>query len=143
MLETVLASGYHSTFTGLYALLLLVFVQAVVASVAHRMQSKYIPGVVDEKLGHESFVFRSHRTFMNSLENVPLMALLVLVAVLTGFDANTLCTLVWVYVAARFVHMLLYYKIATEKNPSPRSYFFMIGFVAQLVLFIMLGLHII
>jgi uncharacterized MAPEG superfamily protein len=135
----LLTQNYSSTFLGLYILLLMVFIQAIVASGAHRMQEKYIPGIVDEKLSHESFVFRSNRTFLNSLENVPFMFGLVILAVLTGFDAHSLTCLVWIYVIARFVHMILYYKIATEKNPSPRSYFFMIGFLVQLVLFVMLG----
>jgi hypothetical protein len=37
--------------------------------------------------------------------------------------------------------MALYYMIATEKNPSPRSYFFMIGLVSNLVLIVMLAVH--
>lgn len=35
--------------------------------------------------------------------------------------------------------MLLYYKISTEKNPSPRSYFFALGLLATLVLLIGTG----
>ena len=53
-----------------WALLLIVatmLVQSLVATGAHRKQSKYVPGVVDEALGHDSFVFRSHRTFIIQL----------------------------------------------------------------------------
>jgi glutathione S-transferase len=56
-------------------------------------------------------------------------------------DAYWLGILVWIYAISRILHMALYYVIATESNPSPRSYFFMVGFVANLVLLIMLGLH--
>jgi hypothetical protein len=64
-----------------------------------------------------------------------------LLGMLVGMDAYWLGMLVWVYAIARVLHMALYYVVATEANPSPRSYFFMVGFIANLVLLIMLGLH--
>nr|WP_321461412.1 MAPEG family protein [uncultured Cohaesibacter sp.] len=131
---------YGSSFLALYLLLVMVFVQALVASVAHRAQKSYVPGIVDEKLGPESFVFRSHRTFMNSLENVPFMIALVLLAVFTGFDAWWLALLSWVYVLCRLAHMVIYYLMATRKNPSLRSYFYLLALLAQLVLMVMLGI---
>jgi hypothetical protein len=30
--------------------------------------------------------------------------------------------------------MVLYYSISTEKNPSPRSYFYLIALVANIIL---------
>ncbi len=92
-------------------------------------------------LSHESFVFRSHRTFINSQENLLLMLGTVTVAIAVGMDAAWVAGCVWVYAIARLVHMVLYYIIATEKNPSPRSYFYMIGFVANFVLLVQLGMH--
>jgi len=62
-------------------------------------------------------------------------------AMLVGMDAYWLGLLVWVYAIARLLHMALYYVIATEKNPSPRSYFYMVGNVATLVLLVQLGQH--
>ena len=132
---------YFATFLGVYLLLLMVLVQGLVASFAHRAQSSYTPGIVDETLGPESFVFRSHRTLMNSIENVPFMLGLVFLAVLAGFAPATLAIIVWVYCAARLAHMVTYYLVATRKNPSLRSYFFMIGLLAQIVLFALLGVH--
>jgi uncharacterized MAPEG superfamily protein len=49
--------------------------------------------------------------------------------------------LVWVYAIARIIHMALYYVVATEANPSPRSYFYIVGFVANMVVLVMLGVH--
>lgn len=132
---------YSAALLGVYLMLLTVFVQSFVASVAHRKQKHYIPGIVDEKLGHESFVFRSHRTFMNSLENVPFMFATVVLAILCGVNAVGLAISVWIYALARIVHMILYYKIATEKNPSPRSYFFIVALLAQIGLLITIGIH--
>ena len=43
----------------------------------------------------------------------------------------------------RIIHMLLYYYIATEKNPSPRSYFYGFGLIATLYLLVDLGIFLI
>ncbi|MDC2890303.1 MAPEG family protein [Psychrosphaera algicola] len=90
--------------------------------------------MVSAELDHFSFVFRSNRTFLNSLENVPLFVLSVLVACLVGVNAEHLLTVTVIFFVARLVHMVLFYAIATNKNPSPRSYFYMIGLFAQLYL---------
>jgi uncharacterized MAPEG superfamily protein len=134
-------ASYSFAILGLWLILVTVFVQAMVASFAHRKQKHYVPGIVNDKLSHESFVFRSHRTFLNSHENLLMMFGSALLGMLVGMDAYWLGMLVWVYAIARVSHMALYYALATETNPSPRTYFFMVGFIANLVLLIMLGLH--
>lgn len=131
---------YHTTLSGLWLVLATISVQALVAVGAHRRQKKVIPGIVDPQLGHESFVFRSDRTFRNSLENIIPFFGLSLLAILAGFDAGRLAIVVWVFALARLVHMVLYYRIATEVNPSPRSYFYLIGVIATLYLIVDLGL---
>ncbi len=130
---------YSSALVGIWIILLTVFIQSMVASIAHRRQKHYVPGIVDDKLSHESFVFRSHRTLINSLENLLLMLGTVVVAMLAGVEASWVAGTVWVYALARLAHMWLYYVIATEKNPSPRSYFYAIGMLANLVLLVKLG----
>jgi uncharacterized MAPEG superfamily protein len=128
----------------LWAVLLIVFTvlcQSLIATGAHRRQKKYVPGVVDENLGHASFVFRSHRTFQNSLENAPLMLFTGLIGILSGLSPTGLAVVLWIFAAARIAHMLLYYKIATERNPSPRSYFYAIALLSNLVLVAMIALH--
>ena len=125
---------YTTSLIGLWLVLTTITLQAIIASGAHRRQSKMVPGIVDPALSHDSFVFRSDRTFRNSLENiVPFFGLSVL-AMLAGFSAERLAIVVWVYALARLFHMILYYRIATEKNPSPRSYFYMVGLLATFYL---------
>ena len=146
MTELTLATlfdAYHSTFLGLWLIFATLVFQALAASVSHRKQTHYIPGIVDEKLGHESIVFRTHRTFQNSLENLLMMIGPVFIAILTGMDSTSLAALVWIYAIARIIHMVLYYRIATEKNPSPRSYFYVIGLFANIVLLGMLAVHLV
>ena len=125
---------YTTSLIGLWLMLTTITLQAVIATGAHRRQSKMLPGIVDPALSHDSFVFRSDRTFRNSLENImPFFGLSVL-AMLAGFNAERLAIVVWVYALARLFHMILYYRIATEKNPSPRSYFYMVGLLATFYL---------
>ena len=125
---------YTTSLIGLWLVLTTITLQAVIATGAHRRQSKMVPGIVDPALSHDSFVFRSDRTFRNSLENIaPFFGLSVL-AMIAGFSPDRLAIVIWVYALARLLHMILYYRIATEKNPSPRSYFYMIGLLATFYL---------
>ncbi len=132
---------YNLAIWGLWFILTLLFIQSFIATIAHRKQSEYVPGVIDVKLGHTSFVFRSHRTHQNSLDNLPLILFPSLLAIMIGFDPTTLAIIVWIYAIARLLHMVLYYVIATEKNPSPRSYFYIIGWLDCGVLLVMLAMH--
>ncbi len=125
---------YMCALLALWVVIVTIMAQAMIASIAHRRQGKYIPGIVDAHLGHESFVFRSDRAFRNSLENIVPFVTLAIMAMMLGLDAGRLEVIIWVYAAARIVHSLLYYVIATEKNPSPRSYFYIIALGANLVL---------
>ena len=136
-------SDYVTALFGLWVILITVMVQAIVASVAHRRQDHYVPGIVDPNLGHESFVFRSDRTLKNSLENLILMLATSLLAILTQVDVAWVTWCIWVYALARIMHMWLYYKISTEKNPSPRSYFYLIGLLASIVLLMKTGLQLV
>jgi uncharacterized MAPEG superfamily protein len=76
---------------------------------------------------------------MNSLENYPLMLGTVFLAFFIGVSAFWTGIFIWIFAIARLIHMVLYYAIATEKNPSPRSYFFMIGLAANVALLILCG----
>ena len=134
---------YALSLVGLWLILTTITLQAIIATGAHRRQSKMVPGIIDPALSHDSFVFRSDRTFRNSMENIaPFFGLSVL-AMLAGFSPDRLAIAVWVYALARLLHMILYYRIATEKNPSPRSYFYAIGLLTTIYLIGDLGLFVI
>src|SRR5690606_4210733 len=107
----------HLAFSGLVIILLTRLVQWFVASKPKASQAGAIPGKIAENLSHDSFVFRAHRTFMNSLENMPLMLGTTFMAILIGANALWTGVFVWIFALARIVHMALYYRIATEKNP--------------------------
>ena len=132
---------YQSSLIGLWLILATIMTQAMVAIRVHRAQKGgYTPGVIKPELGQSSFVFRAHRTFQNSMENIVPILGLAFIAIFAGYSAFKLSIIVWVYAIARIAHMILYYRIATEKNPSPRSIPFIIGFFANLYLMIDLGI---
>ncbi len=130
---------YQSAFVGLWIILTTVIIQAIVLIHSHRRHKGYKVGVMDSSLGQESFLFRSYRAFWNSMENIVPMFGMALIAILIGYDAETLNVIVWIYAISRIIHMFLYYFIATDKNPSIRSIFWAIGFFANLYLMIDLG----
>ncbi|QJR81560.1 MAPEG family protein [Alteromonas pelagimontana] len=132
---------YNLSIWGLWLILLTVFAQGFVAALAHRKQANPVPGKMDESLGHESFIFRSYRTQQNSLENLAVFVIPALLAMFIGVAPDTLAIVVWVYAIARLFHMALYYAIATNKNPSARSYFYLIGWLANLALFVIVALQ--
>ena len=132
---------YNSSLLGIWLILATIIVQAMVAVRVHRRQSGgYSPGVIKSELGQSSIVFRAHRTFQNSLENIIPVLGMAIIAMLSGYGAFKLSIIIWVYAISRIIHMILYYKIATNKNPSPRSIFWAIGFLASFYLMIDLGM---
>ena len=132
---------YQSVFLGLWLILATIIVQAMVAIRVHRRQKGgYKVGVIKPELGQSSIVFRAHRAFQNSLENITPLLGMAIIAALIGYSSFKLSITVWVYAIARIIHMILYYKIATDKNPSPRSIFWAVGFLTNFYLMIDLGI---
>lgn len=125
---------YHSSLLAILIIIVTAIIQSLVAMKVKASRPGAIPGKIDPQLGHESFVYRAHRTFMNTLENTPMMLATGFLAILSGTDPHWTALLLWIYAVSRILHMILYYAIATEKNPSPRSFPFLAGFIANVVL---------
>ena len=134
---------YQITFIGLWLILTTIVVQAIIMVGAHRAEKDYKVGKIDPDLGQESFFFRSHRAFWNSLENIIPFLGMSFIAILSDYSAFKLGIVVWIYAISRIIHMLLYYYIATEKNPSPRSYFYGFGLLSTIYLVVDLLIHLI
>lgn len=134
---------YQHVYTGLWLILSTIIIQAIILIRAHRRYKGYKVGVMDASLGQDSFLFRAYRTFWNSLENIVPILGMTIIAILAGYDANGLMIIVWIYAISRIIHMLLYYMVATDKNPSIRSIFYIIGFIANLYLMVDLGIFLI
>lgn len=134
---------YSTAFLGLLVYLLTLVAQALIAASTKASQKGAVPGKMDPSLSHSSFVYRSNRTFMNSLENFPAFIGAAFLAIFVGADAFWVGTLIWVFAVSRIIHMVLYYVIATEKNPSPRSLFYMSALLANIALLVFCGLALI
>ena len=134
---------YQSSLIALWFILVTIVVQAMVLIHLHRKQPNYKVGVIDPSLGQESLFFRAYRTFWNSMENIVPVLGMALIALVSGYSATKLSIVLWTYAIARVFHMILYYMVSTDKNPSVRSIFFSIGFLAMFYLLIDLGLYLI
>ena len=130
---------YTAAYWGIFLIISTVVIQGIIAAASKASQTGAIPGKIDESLSHASFVFRSNRTFMNSLENFPAMIGASFLAVLVGANVFWTGVLILVFAMSRIIHMILYYLISTEKNPSPRSYFFIAGLVSNIALLALCG----
>ena len=136
---------YQTVFIGLWVILATIVFQAMVMVGADkkRLEKGYKIGVIDSSLGQKSFLFRSYRTFWNSLENIVPILGMSIVAILAGYSAFKLSIVIWIYAISRIIHMILYYFIATEKNPSPRSLFWVLGLLATIYLVVDFGIFLI
>jgi uncharacterized MAPEG superfamily protein len=126
--------SYSVAFFGILTIILTVVVQSLVAAKSKASQPGAIPGKIDSSLSHSSFVFRSNRTFANSLENTTVMLGASFLAILVGANVFWTGIIIWVMAISRIIHMILYYSISTEKNPSSRSYFYLMALVANIIL---------
>ena len=132
---------YQHVYTGLWLILSTIIIQAIILIRAHRRYKGYKVGVMDASLGQDSFLFRAYRTFWNSLENiVPLFGMAV-IAMMSGYSPQKLSVVIWIYAVVRIIHMTLYYRIATDQNPSIRSLFWATGFIANMYLMVDLGIY--
>jgi len=120
----MLLNEYYCALLGFFAYLILLFIQWLISSIVKAIQLGAIPGKIDSSLSHSSFVFRSHRAFHNTLENSPLIMGAFILAIFLRIHEFWLALFIWAYFGARVVHMLCYYFIATEKNNTIRSWFF-------------------
>lgn len=131
---------YTLAFWGVLIIISTVIIQGIIAATSKASQPGAIPGKIDESLSHSSFVFRANRTFMNSLENLTAFLGTAFLAIFVSADAFWTGVFIMVFALSRIIHMILYYMISTEKNPSPRSYFFLIGLASNIALLVLCGL---
>lgn len=131
-------SHYSGSIFWLGILISMVMVQWLVASFGKAGQPGAIPGMAPaQERAHKSFVFRAWRTHQNSIENIGTMLGAGIFAIFAGANPVWTQVCIAIMVIARFAHMVLYYAIATNKNPSPRTWFFMLSWFANWALIIL------
>jgi uncharacterized MAPEG superfamily protein len=127
-----MANEYALTIWGLVIIIATLLLQSFIAAIVKAKQPGAVPGKMSTEISHESFVFRSNRCIANSLENALMMLSTVFLAIFANANPKWIGMYTLAYALARIGHMVLYYMIATEKNPSPRSYFYLLGFLANI-----------
>ncbi|HAG52588.1 MAG TPA: hypothetical protein DCL21_02260 [Alphaproteobacteria bacterium] len=133
---------YMLTFLGLWLIILTIMAQHIVATVAHRKQKIFIPGVIDVNLDSKSFVFRSDRVFKNSLENIIQFIVPVFLAFILGVNNIYLAILVWLFAGARIGHMCFYYIQSRGQKFKIKRYFYLFGLFINIVLMMVIFLKI-
>lgn len=129
-------ADYRVSLLAIALLLVVVFVQWLVSSGRKAREEGAIPGTPPKTQDHHNFTFRAWRTHQNTLENLGTMLGAAFLAILAGASPLVVAWLSWIMVLARVIHMVLFYAIATNKNPSPRSYFFMLAWLANIALLV-------
>ena len=88
---------YQSSLIGIWVILTTIMIQAMVAIRFHRGQrGGYKPGIIKPELNQSSIVFRSYRTFQNSLENIVPILGMTFLAMFAGYSSFKLAIIVWV-----------------------------------------------
>lgn len=112
---------YLSAYWGIFIIILTLIIQGFVAAASKGTQPGAIPGKIDETFSHSSFVCRSNRTLMSSLENMPAMLGVSFLVILAGAKVFWTGLLIWVFAGVRLMHVILYYVTSTEKITAPEA----------------------
>lgn len=95
-------------------------------------------------LDDDNLLYRIDRIHLNTVEALPPFAVPALLAMMAGIRPVTLATLVWVYVAIRFIHLAVYLRGGkAAKGGSLRTVLYVSGALVTIVLIAMTTLAII
>ncbi len=125
--------AYQPALLALTILCLAVLVQSFLAGVIGLGKSDEEPGR-PLKGGHGDFSFRTLRTYANSVENLAVFGLIVLLAMFAGASASWVNWLVGSHVAFRLAYWAVYYSGAGKIAGGPRTILYVLGWFANLVL---------
>ncbi|UCI24884.1 MAPEG family protein [Mesorhizobium sp. B2-8-5] len=101
---------------------------------ADKLSGPVIPADDDNSL------YRIDRVHMNSVEALAPFVVPVLLAMMVGVEPVTLAVLVWVHLAIRLVHMVIYLRGGNAaKGGSVRTILYVSGALVTLVLILVTG----
>lgn len=126
-------SAYHATLLWMALLCLAVLVQSFLAGAIGLGKSEEVPGM-PLKGSHQDFSFRTLRTYANSVENLPVFAITVVLAILAGVTASWVNGLVAVHVILRLAYWVIYYRGVGKVGGGPRTMAYAAAWFVNLVL---------
>lgn len=107
----------------------MVCMQSFISSYYKFVVGKHKPGEII-KADHSNIVYRLVRSFENSIENLGILTLSVVLALLVQINPIWFNALIAIYFVARIIHWISYI-LGNQKIRSP---FFMIGFFSNVAL---------
>ena len=124
---------YQPSFLALALLCMAVLIQSFLSAPLAFVNEEQIPGMPLNG-GHDLLSFRVLRTYANSVENLPVFGLAVLLAIILGVSAVMVNWLAAIHVAFRFAFWMAYYCGIGRIAGGPRTLFYVGGLLANIVL---------
>ncbi|MFD0916361.1 MAPEG family protein [Pseudahrensia aquimaris] len=127
-------AAYSPSFVACAVLVLAVIIQgfltgALALAPGHQLAGRPL------KNGQEDRSFRVMRTYANSTENLPMLTLALVLAIVASVPAVAVNWIVGLHVAARLAHWAIYYSgIGKEGEAGPRTIAYVIGLLLNLAL---------
>ena len=131
MLESVLP--YSTALLCLIVLVLVVCIQSFTSTFINLLKREGTPGKIIEG-NHEESHWRVYRVHQNSVENFSPFAATVITGVLVGASAGWINILAIVHLIARLAHWVIYAKGIGPVASGPRTISYVIGFVSNIVM---------
>jgi len=131
MLEAV--QPYSTALLCLMVLVLAVSAQSFISTFVNLLKREGTPGKIVEG-DHDQSHWRIYRCHQNSVENFGPFAATVLAAILSGASAGWINVLAIVHVIARLAHWFVYSQGIGPLAMGPRTISYVVGFVANVVM---------
>lgn len=125
--------AYHATLTAIAVLLLAVLIQSVLQAPLAFAKGEQAPGA-PLKGDHSIFSFRVVRTFLNSIENLPIFLGTAALAIIAGVPPLWVNWLVCLHVGFRLVFWAVYYSGVGKVAGGPRTITFVGAWLVNLIL---------
>jgi uncharacterized MAPEG superfamily protein len=128
-------SAYNCALIALAVLCLAILIQSFLAGVLGLGKSDEEPGR-PLKGSHQDFTFRTLRTYANSVENLPVFATTVFLAIIVNASPGWVNWLASIHVVLRLAFWAVYYSGVGAVAGGPRTITFVLGWLTNLILVI-------
>lgn len=126
-------AAYHVALTAIGVLILAVLIQSVLQAPLAFAKEQQAPGA-PLKGSHKDFSFRVVRTFLNSIENLPMILGATVLAILMGVRPTWVNGLIVLHVFFRLTFWGVYYSGVGKVAGGPRTLSFIGGWFTNLIL---------
>jgi uncharacterized MAPEG superfamily protein len=130
--------AYTLSIVGMLALCLLSILLAIYSG-SSKGRARALSGPV-LPADDENLLYRIDRVHMNSVEALAPFVVPAVLAMMVGIGPTTLAALVWVYVAIRLIHLVIYLRGGNAaKGGSVRTILYVSGALVTVILIVVTG----